>query len=179
VPSTVAAYRLFAKKFDYPLHIGVTEAGTLFSGTVRSAVGLGVLLAEGIGDTLRVSITGPPEEEVRVGWQILKTLGIRKRGPDFLSCPTCGRVSIDVAGIATEVERRLSRLPVPLKVAVMGCAVNGPGEAREADVGVAGGKGEGLIFVRGEIIKKVKEKDIVAEVVRFAKRLAADRRRTR
>ncbi len=179
VPSTVAAYRLFAKKFDYPLHIGVTEAGTLFSGTVRSAVGLGVLLAEGIGDTLRVSITGPPAEEVRGGWQILTTLGIRKRGPDFLSCPTCGRVSIDVAGIATEVERRLSRLPVPLKVAVMGCAVNGPGEAREADVGVAGGKGEGLIFVRGEIIKKVKEKDIVAEVVRFAKRLAADRRRTR
>ncbi|HSL99105.1 MAG TPA: flavodoxin-dependent (E)-4-hydroxy-3-methylbut-2-enyl-diphosphate synthase [Candidatus Limnocylindria bacterium] len=179
VPSTVAAYRLFAKKFDYPLHIGVTEAGTLFSGTVRSAVGLGILLAEGIGDTLRVSITGPPEEEVRVGWQILKTLGIRKRGPEFLSCPTCGRVSIDVTGIATEVEKRLSRLPVPLKIAVMGCAVNGPGEAREADVGVAGGQGEGLIFVRGEIIKKVKEKDIVAEVVRFAERLAADRRRTR
>jgi len=179
VPSTVAAYRLFAKKFDYPLHIGVTEAGTLFSGTVRSAVGLGILLAEGIGDTLRVSITGPPEEEVRVGWQILKTLGIRKRGPEFISCPTCGRVSIDVAGIATEVERRLSRLPVPLKIAVMGCAVNGPGEAREADVGVAGGQGEGLIFVQGEIIKKVKEKDIVAEVVRFAGRLAAERRGTR
>jgi (E)-4-hydroxy-3-methylbut-2-enyl-diphosphate synthase len=179
VPSTVAACRLFAKKFDYPLHIGVTEAGTLFSGTVRSAVGLGILLAEGIGDTLRVSITGPPEEEVRVGWQILKTLGIRKRGPEFLSCPTCGRVSIDVTGIATEVEKRLSRLPVPLNIAVMGCAVNGPGEAREADVGVAGGQGEGLIFVRGEIVKKVKEKDIVAEVVRFAERLAADRRRTR
>jgi len=179
VPSTLEAYRLFAKKFDYPLHIGVTEAGSLFSGTVRSAVGLGILLAEGIGDTLRVSITGPPEEEVRVGWQILKTLGIRKAGPEFLSCPTCGRVSIDVTGIATEVERRLTRLPVPLKVAVMGCAVNGPGEAREADVGVAGGRGEGLIFVRGEIVKKVKEKDIVAEVVRFAERLAADRRRTR
>ncbi|MDH3237358.1 MAG: flavodoxin-dependent (E)-4-hydroxy-3-methylbut-2-enyl-diphosphate synthase [Deltaproteobacteria bacterium] len=179
VPSTVEAYRLFAKKFDYPLHVGVTEAGSLFSGTVRSSVGLGILLAEGIGDTLRVSITGPPEEEVRVGWQILKTLGIRKRGPEFLSCPTCGRVSIDVAGIATEVERRLSRLPVPLTVAVMGCAVNGPGEAREADVGVAGGRGEGLIFVRGKIVKKVKEKDIVAEVVRFAERLAADRRRTR
>jgi (E)-4-hydroxy-3-methylbut-2-enyl-diphosphate synthase len=179
VPSTVEAYRLFAREFDYPLHIGVTEAGSIFSGTVRSAVGLGILLAEGIGDTLRVSITGPPEEEVRVGWQILKTLGIRKRGPEFLSCPTCGRVSIDVTGIATEVERRLARLPVPLKVAVMGCAVNGPGEAREADVGVAGGRGEGLIFVRGEIVKKVKEKDIVAEVVRFAERLAADRRGTR
>jgi (E)-4-hydroxy-3-methylbut-2-enyl-diphosphate synthase len=179
VPTTIEAYRLFSKKFDYPLHLGVTEAGTVFSGTIRSAVGLGVLLAEGIGDTLRVSLTAPPEEEVRAGWQILSSLGIRKRGPEFLSCPTCGRVSIDVAGIAMEVERRLSRLPVPLKVAVMGCSVNGPGEAREADVGVAGGRGEGLIFVRGEIVKKVKEKDIVAELVRFAERLAADRRRTR
>ena len=179
VSTTVEAYRLFSRTFDYPLHIGVTEAGTLFSGTVKSAVGLGILLSEGIGDTLRVSITGPPEEEVRVGWQILKSLGIRKRGPDFISCPTCGRVSIDVAGIAREVERRLSRLTVPLKVAVMGCAVNGPGEAREADVGVAGGRGEGLLFVRGKVIKKVKEKEIVAEVVRFAERLAAARRRTR
>jgi len=179
VPSTVEAYRLFAKKFDYPLHIGVTEAGTPFSGTVRSAVGLGILLAEGIGDTLRVSLTGPPEEEVRVGWQILKTLGIRKRGPEFLSCPTCGRVSIDVTGIASEVERRLARVTTPLTVAVMGCAVNGPGEAREADVGVAGGRGEGLIFVRGEIIGKVKEKDIVAEVVRHAMRLSGDTRRKR
>jgi len=157
----------------------VTEAGTLFSGTVRSAVGLGILLAEGIGDTLRVSLTGPPEEEVRVGWQILKTLGIRKRGPEFLSCPTCGRVSIDVTGIASEVERRLARVTTPLRVAVMGCAVNGPGEAREADVGVAGGRGEGFIFVRGEIIGKVKEKDIVAEVVRHAMRLAEDTRRKR
>ncbi len=179
VPTTIEAYRLFSRKFDYPLHVGVTEAGTVFSGTIRSAVGLGILLAEGIGDTIRVSLTGPPGEEIRAGWQILSSLGIRKRGPEFLSCPTCGRVSIDVAGIATEVERRLSRLAVPLKVAVMGCAVNGPGEAREADVGVAGGRGEGLIFVRGKIIKKVKEKDIVAVVVRFAERLAADRRRAR
>jgi (E)-4-hydroxy-3-methylbut-2-enyl-diphosphate synthase len=179
VPTTVEAYRLFSKRFDYPLHIGVTEAGTVFSGTVKSAIGLGILLAEGIGDTLRVSITGPPEEEVRVGWQILKTLGLRERGPDFISCPTCGRVSIDVVGIAREVERRLSRMTVPLKVAVMGCAVNGPGEAREADVGVAGGRGEGLLFVRGEVVKKVKEKEIVAEVVRFAERLARDGRRRR
>ena len=177
VPATVEACRRFSRRFDYPLHVGVTEAGTLFSGTVKSAVGIGVLLAEGIGDTLRVSITGPPEEEVRVGWQILKSLGIRRRGPDFVSCPTCSRVSIDVVGIATEVERRLSRLPVPLKVAVMGCAVNGPGEAKEADVGVAGGKGEGLIFVRGEIVKKVKEKEIVKEVVRFARRAAAEQER--
>jgi len=142
-------------------------------------VGLGILLSEGIGDTLRVSLTSPPEEEVRAGWQILKSLGIRQRGPDFISCPTCGRVSIDVPGIATEVERRLSGLPVPLKVAIMGCAVNGPGEAREADVGVAGGKGEGLLFVQGEVVKKVKEKDIVAEVVRLAERLSATRRRRR
>jgi len=179
VPTTVEAYRLFSKRFDYPLHIGVTEAGTVFSGTVKSSIGLGILLAEGIGDTLRVSITGPPEEEVRVGWQILKSLGLRERGPDFISCPTCGRVSIDVAGIAREVERRLSRMTIPLKVAIMGCAVNGPGEAREADVGVAGGRGEGLLFVRGEVVKKVKEKEIVAEVVRFAQRLARDGRRKR
>ena len=177
VRTTIEAYRLFSRRFDYPLHIGVTEAGTVFSGTVKSSVGLGVLLSEGIGDTLRVSLTGPPEEEVRVGWQILKSLGLRRRGPDFVSCPTCGRVSIDIVGIATEVERRLSDLPVPLKIAVMGCAVNGPGEAREADVGVAGGKGEGLVFVKGEIVGKVKEKDIVAEVVRRARRLAADGRR--
>ena len=113
----------------------VITAGSVFSGTVKSAVGLGILLSEGIGDTLRVSLTGPPEEEVRAGWQILKSLGIRHRGPDFISCPTCGRVSIDIPRIAAEVERRLSRLTVPLTVAVMGCAVNGPGEAREADVG--------------------------------------------
>ena len=179
VATTVAANRLFSKEFDYPLHIGVTEAGTIFSGTIRSAVGLGILLSEGIGDTLRVSLTGPPEEEVRAGWQILKSLGIRQRGPDIISCPTCGRVSIDVPGIAAAVERRLARLPVPLKVAVMGCAVNGPGEAREADVGVAGGKGGGILFVRGKVVKAVKEKDIAAEVVRYAERLSASRRRDR
>lgn len=177
VPTTVEAYRIFSRRFEYPLHIGVTEAGTLFSGTVKSAVGLGILLSEGIGDTLRVSITGPPEEEVRIGWRILSSLGIRNRGPEFVSCPTCGRVSIDVVGIATEVEKRLSRLPAGLTIAVMGCAVNGPGEAKEADVGVAGGKGEGLIFVRGKVVKKVKEKDIVAEVVRFANRIALEQGR--
>lgn len=178
VVTTVEAYRLFSRRFDYPLHIGITEAGTLLSGAVKSAVGLGILLSEGIGDTLRVSITGPPEDEVRVGWSILRSLGLRERGPEFVSCPTCGRVSIDVAGIAGEIERRLSRLEAPLKVAIMGCAVNGPGEAREADVGVAGGRGEGLVFVKGKIVKKVGEKDIVAEVVRAAKRLASSRRRT-
>ena len=177
VVTTIESYRLFSRRHDFPLHIGVTEAGTIFSGTIKSSVGIGVLLAEGIGDTLRVSLTGPPEEEVRVGWEILKSLGLRSRGPEFISCPTCGRVSIDIVKIATEVERRLSHLPVRLKVAVMGCAVNGPGEAREADVGVAGGKGEGLIFVRGKIVKKVKERDIAAEVVRIAERLAVEKRR--
>ena len=176
VATTIDAYRLFSRRFDYPLHIGITEAGTLFSGTVKSSVGIGALLAEGIGDTLRVSLTGPPEEEVRVGWQILKSLGLRSRGPDFVSCPTCGRAAIDVVEIAAEVERRLSDLRAPLKVAVMGCAVNGPGEAREADVGVAGGKGEGLIFLKGKVVRKVKEKDIVAEVVRMARRLAGGKR---
>ncbi len=175
VVTTIEAYRLFSRRFDYPLHVGVTEAGTVFSGTVKSSVGIGVLLAEGIGDTLRVSLTGPPEEEVRVGWEIVKSLGLRQRGPRFISCPTCGRVSIDIVGIATEVERRLAGLSVPLKVAVMGCAVNGPGEAREADVGVAGGRGEGLIFVKGEIVSKVKEKDIVAEIVRIAGHLAREK----
>ncbi|MCL1927048.1 MAG: flavodoxin-dependent (E)-4-hydroxy-3-methylbut-2-enyl-diphosphate synthase [Syntrophorhabdaceae bacterium] len=176
VATTIKACRLFSRRFDYPLHIGVTEAGTLMSGTVKSAVGIGALLAEGIGDTLRVSLTGPPEEEVRVGWRILKSLGLRSRGPDFISCPTCGRTAIDVVGVASEVERRLSGLRVPLKVAVMGCAVNGPGEAREADVGIAGGIGEGLIFMNGQVVRKVKEEDLVAEVVRVARRLAGRKR---
>lgn len=172
---TVEAYRFFSRRFDYPLHVGVTEAGTLFSGTVKSAVAIGILLAEGIGDTIRVSLTGPPEDEVRAGWEILKALGLRRRGPDLISCPTCGRVSIDVAAIAKEVERGLADLSAPIKVAVMGCAVNGPGEAREADVGVAGGKGEGLIFVRGKVVGKVSERRIAAELVRAARRLAGEK----
>ncbi len=172
VPTTVEAYRLFSRRTRYPLHVGVSEAGTARSGTVKSAVGIGILLAEGIGDTIRVSLTAPPEEEVRVAWQILKSLGIRRRGPDFVSCPTCGRVSIDVARIAARVERRLSRMEAPLRIAVMGCAVNGPGEAREADVGVAGGRGEGLLFARGKVLGKVKEHQIVDELVRLAGELA-------
>jgi (E)-4-hydroxy-3-methylbut-2-enyl-diphosphate synthase len=176
VMTTVEANRLFSARFDFPLHLGVTEAGTAFSGTVRSASGLGILLADGIGDTIRVSLTAPPEEEVRVGFEILKSLGLRERGPEFVSCPTCGRVSVDLPPIAEEVERRLAGLDVPLRVAVMGCAVNGPGEAREADVGVACGKGEGLLFARGEVVGKVKEKDIVAAVVRLARRVAEERK---
>jgi (E)-4-hydroxy-3-methylbut-2-enyl-diphosphate synthase len=157
VMKTVAAYRLFSERSDYPVHIGITEAGTLFSGTIKSSVGLGILLADGIGDTLRVSLTGAPRDEVRVGYDILKALGLRQRGVNFVSCPTCGRCQINLIQVAEEVERRLQGVDKQITVAVMGCAVNGPGEAREADVGVAGGKGEGLVFRHGEIVRKVPE----------------------
>jgi (E)-4-hydroxy-3-methylbut-2-enyl-diphosphate synthase len=173
VMKTVAAYRLLSERVEYPLHIGITEAGTLFSGTVKSAVGLGILLADGIGDTLRVSLTSDPVEEIRVGFEILKALGLRRRGVNFVSCPTCGRCQIDLIGVATEVERRLQVIDAPLTVAVMGCVVNGPGEAREADVGIAGGKGEGLLFRNGEVVRKVPEREmadalleLVAEMVK-------------
>jgi len=157
VMKTVAAYRLFSDQSDYPLHIGITEAGTLFSGTIKSSVGLGILLADGIGDTLRVSLTGAPKDEVRVGYDILKAVGLRQRGVNFVSCPTCGRCQIDLIKVAEDVEKRLQGVDRQITVAVMGCAVNGPGEAREADVGIAGGKGEGLVFRHGEIIRKVPE----------------------
>lgn len=173
VLKTVAAYRLLAAEVEYPLHIGITEAGTIFSGTIKSSVGLGILLAEGIGDTLRVSLTGDPVDEVRVGYEILKCLGIREHGINFVSCPTCGRCQIDLIGVAEEVERRLRHVEVPLTVAVMGCVVNGPGEAREADMGIAGGKGEGLLFRHGEVIRKVPENELadalVAEVLNAAR----------
>ena len=172
VLKTVAAYRLLAAAVDYPLHIGITEAGTIFSGTIKSSVGLGILLAEGIGDTLRVSLTGDPVDEVRVGYEILKCLGVREHGINFVSCPTCGRCQIDLIGVAEEVERRLRHVEAPLTVAVMGCVVNGPGEAREADMGIAGGKGEGLLFRHGEVIRKVPENELadalVAEVLNAA-----------
>jgi (E)-4-hydroxy-3-methylbut-2-enyl-diphosphate synthase len=157
VMKTVAAYRLFSEQSDYPLHIGITEAGTLFSGTIKSSVGLGILLADGIGDTMRVSLTGAPKDEVRVGYDILKAVGLRQRGVNFVSCPTCGRCQIDLIRVAEDVERRLQGIDMQITVAVMGCAVNGPGEAREADVGIAGGKGEGLVFRHGEIVRKVPE----------------------
>ncbi|KAF0208109.1 MAG: (E)-4-hydroxy-3-methylbut-2-enyl-diphosphate [Actinobacteria bacterium] len=161
VNATIDAYRLLSTRVPYPLHIGVTEAGTMLSGTVKSSVGLGVLLAEGIGDTLRVSLTADPVEEVHVGWEILAALDIRRRGPELVSCPTCGRCEVDLVPIAQEVERRLRTMTTPVKVAVMGCVVNGPGEARDADVGVASGKGVGLIFRRGEVVRKVAEAEIV------------------
>ena len=161
VRTTIEAYRLLAERVPYPLHIGVTEAGTAFSGTVKSAVGLGVLLEQGIGDTLRVSLTAPPDEEARVAWEILAALDIRRRGPELVSCPTCGRCQVDLVPIAGEVDRRLRELDTPIKVAVMGCVVNGPGEARDADVGVAAGKGVGLVFRHGEPVRKVAESEII------------------
>jgi len=171
---TVEAYRLLAKEVDYPLHIGITEAGTTWSGTVKSAVGLGVLLHDCIGDTLRVSLTGDPVEEVRVGWEILKSLELRERGPVFVSCPTCGRCQIDLIGVAEEVERRLHDLPKKITVAVMGCVVNGPGEAREADVGIAGGKGQGLLFRKGEVVRKVPQAELADALVEEAWKLVGE-----
>uniref|UniRef100_A0A7C1F3E7 4-hydroxy-3-methylbut-2-en-1-yl diphosphate synthase (flavodoxin) n=1 Tax=Ammonifex degensii TaxID=42838 RepID=A0A7C1F3E7_9THEO len=169
VPLVVEAYRRLALAVDYPLHVGVTEAGTLRAGLIRSAVGIGILLAEGIGDTIRVSLTAPPRYEVWAAWEILKSLGLRRRGVELISCPTCGRCEIDLVRIATEVEERLQRVTTPLKVAVMGCVVNGPGEAREADVGIAGGKGVGLLFRKGKPLRTVPEKDLVEELLRELK----------
>ena len=166
VRSTVSAYRLLSRKTRYPLHIGVTEAGTSFSGTIKSAVGLGILLEEGIGDTLRVSLTADPVEEVRVGFELLKVLGLRQRGPEIISCPTCGRCHIDVLSIAKAIERKLATVKLPIKVAVMGCEVNGPGEAREADIGIAGSKNMGVLFKKGAIVKRCPKKDLLREFYR-------------
>jgi (E)-4-hydroxy-3-methylbut-2-enyl-diphosphate synthase len=171
VPKTVAAYRLLSRQVDYPLHIGITEAGTIFSGTIKSSVGLGILLSSGIGDTLRVSLTGDPVDEVRVGYEILKSLGLRQRGVTFVSCPTCGRCQINLIKVAEEIERRLQSVNKQITVAVMGCAVNGPGEAREADVGMAGGNGEGLIFRKGEVVRKVSEAELADALLEEIDRL--------
>ncbi|MBS3971295.1 MAG: flavodoxin-dependent (E)-4-hydroxy-3-methylbut-2-enyl-diphosphate synthase [Clostridia bacterium] len=157
----VEGYRLLASEVDYPLHLGVTEAGTVLRGTVKSAVGLGILLSEGIGDTIRVSLTGPPETEVFVGYEILSALGLRKRGLELISCPTCGRCQINLIDMAEEVERRLAWVDKPIKVAVMGCPVNGPGEAKHCDVGIAGGNEKGLIFRKGKIIANAPQEKLV------------------
>ncbi|MGL4571891.1 MAG: flavodoxin-dependent (E)-4-hydroxy-3-methylbut-2-enyl-diphosphate synthase [Clostridium sp.] len=162
----IEAYRLMSEKCDYPLHLGVTESGTLFKGTIKSSIGIGTLLAEGIGNTIRVSLTSDPIEEIKVAKEILKALGYRKEGIEFVSCPTCGRTEINLIKIAEEVEERLKLSNKNIKVAVMGCVVNGPGEAREADIGIAGGKGVGIIFKKGEIIKKVKESELVEELIK-------------
>ena len=174
VMKTVEAYRLLSQQVNYPLHIGITEAGTTFSGTIKSSVGLGILLADGIGDTLRVSLTGDPVDEIRVGFGILKALGLRQRGINLVSCPTCGRCQIDLIPVAEEVERRLQKIVKPINVAVMGCVVNGPGEAREADVGIAGGKGEGLLFRHGEIVRKVPESELADALVAEAEKMAEE-----
>ena len=177
VPLTLAAYRLMSETCDYPLHLGITEAGTVNTGIIKSAVGIGALLAEGIGDTLRVSLTGDPVVEVRVANEILKSLGLKEYGPTLVACPTCGRTSIDLPAIAAQVEKKLAGMTDPIEVAVMGCVVNGPGEARGADVGIAGGKGEGLIFRKGEIIRKVPEDQLVSELFKEIDAIIEERKK--
>ena len=176
VPLTIAAYRLMAAQCEYPLHVGITEAGTVNSGIIKSAVGIGALLAEGIGDTIRVSLTGDPANEVRVAYQILKALGLREYGPTLISCPTCGRTQIKLEKLALEVEKRLENIKEPITVAVMGCVVNGPGEAREADIGIAGGISEGLIFKKGKIIKKVREEEIIEALFAEINKILVERK---
>lgn len=161
VPLCAEAHRLLAQKTDHPLHVGITEAGTLLSGNIKSAVGLGIILSEGIGDTIRVSLTGDPREEVKSAKLILRTLGLRKGGIEVVSCPTCGRTQINLIGLANQVEEMVQDIPLDIKVAVMGCVVNGPGEAKEADIGIAGGKGEGLLIKKGEIVRKLPERELL------------------
>jgi (E)-4-hydroxy-3-methylbut-2-enyl-diphosphate synthase len=165
VMDMVEAYRLLADRVSYPFHLGVTEAGTLLSGSVKSTLGIGLLLAQGIGDTIRVSLTRDPTDEVRVAYEILRGLKLRERGVELISCPTCGRCEIDLIGLTHEVEKRLLRVKTPLKVAIMGCVVNGPGEAKEADVGVAGGRGQGVLFKQGEIVAKIPEAELISKLL--------------
>ncbi|HVG38930.1 MAG TPA: flavodoxin-dependent (E)-4-hydroxy-3-methylbut-2-enyl-diphosphate synthase, partial [Pyrinomonadaceae bacterium] len=175
VHRTVAAYRLLAEQVDYPLHLGVTEAGSAFSGSIKSAIGLGVLLHEGIGDTIRVSLAAEPQEEIRVGWEILKSLGLRQRGVTVVACPTCGRLDVDdFVGIVTEIERRLQHVSEPLHLSIMGCAVNGPGEAHDSDLGVTFGRGVGMIFKNGVPLRKVSGADIVEAFVAETEKLLAE-----
>jgi (E)-4-hydroxy-3-methylbut-2-enyl-diphosphate synthase len=175
VKLTVAAYRLLARQVDYPLHLGVTEAGTQFAGTIKSSVGMGILLAEGIGDTIRVSLATDPVEEVRVAYELLKSLELRSRGPVVIACPTCGRLEVDLFKIAGEIEKATAHLKTPVTLAVMGCAVNGPGEAREADLGVACGRGNGMIYRGGKAIRRVTEEEIVPALLEEIERFLADK----
>lgn len=168
---TVKAYEKISTMVDYPLHLGITEAGPVWRGTVKSSVGMGIILGSGIGDTIRISLTGDPVEEVKVGREILKSLGLLQEGMEIISCPTCGRTNIDLINIVEEAEKRLEGINKHIKVAIMGCAVNGPGEAKEADIGIAGGNGEGLIFRKGEIIKKVREEDLLDELIKEIEKL--------
>lgn len=176
VLNTIECYRLLSERCDYPLHLGVTEAGGVLRGAIKSSIGMGILLSEGIGDTLRVSLTAAPEEEMTVAWELLRALGLRRRGPEIISCPTCGRTEIDLIGLAQEVERRLSTETAPIKVAVMGCVVNGPGEAREAELGMAGGRDKGIIFRKGEVIRSVRGQEaLLAAFMEELDKLLAER----
>ena len=162
----VKAHEVLAQKTDYPLHVGITESGTIISGNIKSSIGLALILNQGIGDTIRVSLTGDPVEEIKSARIILRTLGLRKGGIEVVSCPTCGRTKIDLIGLANQVENMVAEFPLDIKVAVMGCAVNGPGEAKEADIGIAGGIGEGLLIKKGEIIRKIPEDQLLTELRR-------------
>jgi len=174
VGRTIDAYRLLADRVEYPLHVGITEAGTLLPGTVKSAVGIGILLSEGIGDTIRVSLTAPPDREIRTAYAILRALGIRAKGVEVISCPTCSRTEIDLIGLAEKVEKSLDRIQTPLTVAVMGCVVNGPGEAREADIGIAGGRGRGIVFKKGKMIGTYDEADLLGVLLEEVSRMTGE-----
>jgi (E)-4-hydroxy-3-methylbut-2-enyl-diphosphate synthase len=176
VARTVNAYRLLSLSTNFPLHVGVTEAGSLYSGIVKSSLGIGTLLADGIGDTIRVSLTRDPIEEVRVGYEILKALGIRRRGPEIISCPTCGRCNIDLFGIVEKVEKALMNSLLPIKIAIMGCIVNGPGEAREAEIGIAGGDGIGILFKQGKVVKKFPQEKLVDVLLKEVAAIEKERR---
>jgi (E)-4-hydroxy-3-methylbut-2-enyl-diphosphate synthase len=169
---TVEAYRLFSKTTDYPLHLGITEAGRGRGAIVKSSIGIGLLLSEGIGDTLRVSLTGDPVEEVRVGYEILRALKIRQRGVEIISCPICGRCEVDLKHLVEKVEKGVQKISQPITIAIMGCVVNGPGEAKEADIGIAGGKGVGVLFKKGRVVKKVREKDFASALLREVNKIA-------
>ena len=172
---TIAAYELLSQKCDYPLHLGVTEAGTLISGTVKNAIGIGLLLYKGIGDTFRVSLSRDPVEEIRVAYEILRALDLRHRGPEIISCPTCGRCEIDLFGLVNRVEKALSGITASPRVAIMGCVVNGPGEAREADIGIAGGRGQGMLFKKGELVRKLPEEGLSEVLIEEVKKLIEDK----
>ncbi|CEH32293.1 4-hydroxy-3-methylbut-2-en-1-yl diphosphate synthase [Aneurinibacillus migulanus] len=178
VPLAIEAYQKAAAAFNYPLHLGITEAGTLFAGTVKSAAGLGTLLAQGIGSTMRVSLSADPVEEIKVGRELLKSFGLLSDAATLISCPTCGRIEIDLISVANEIEDYISKIKAPIKVAVLGCAVNGPGEAREADIGIAGARGEGLLFKHGEIVRKIPEENLVEELKKEIDELAEIYHRT-
>jgi (E)-4-hydroxy-3-methylbut-2-enyl-diphosphate synthase len=175
VATTIEAYRIASRRTDCPLHLGVTEAGTLLQAAIKSAIGIGTLLYDGIGDTIRVSVTGPPVQELGVAFGILRAIGIRRIGPDIIACPTCGRCEIDLAGLAARVEQGLRGAKTPLKIALMGCVVNGPGEAAEADIGIAGGRGAGMLFKKGKVVRKLREEEFVPVLLEEVRRMAAEK----